>query len=358
MKTKLVLLLAFLSMASTTFAQDTTAAPVLKLSAYIEAYYAYDFANPANHQRPGFIYSHNRHNEFALNLGYLKAAYHTDRVRGNLALMTGTYAQYNLAAEPALLQNIFEANAGIRLSKKADLWLDAGVMPSHIGFESAIGKDCWTLTRSLLADNTPYYETGARLSINSSNGKWYAAAMLLNGWQRMTRVPGIQNAILGTQLTYKPNSNVTLNWSSYWGDERPGNTVVTRFFNNFYGIFNLSSKLGLIAGLDIGTQETGNDASSSWVTPIGILRYSINEHWALAGRVEYYGDQDGIIISSPSDGFETLGLSLNLDYMPVSNVSLRFEGRTLSGQGDYFFNRDGQRSSSNTFLTTALAISF
>lgn len=358
MKTKLVLLLAICCIASLSFAQDSTTTPLLKLSAYIEAYYSNDLANPADHLRPGFFYSYNRHNEVALNLGYIKAAYAAERVRGNLALMTGTYAQYNLAAKPALLQNIFEANAGIKLSKKQDLWLDLGVLPSHIGFESAIGKDCWTLTRSLLAENTPYYETGARLSINSSNGKWYAAAMLLNGWQRMTRVQGIQSANLGTQLTYKPSSNVTLNWSSYWGNERPGDAVVTRFFNNFYGIFNLGPKLGLIAGFDIGTQERGNDASSSWVTPIGILRYSINEHWALAGRVEYYGDQDEIIISSPSDGFETLGLSLNLDYMPVSNVSLRFEGRTLSGQGDYFFNRDGQRSSSNTFLTTALAISF
>ncbi|AEE54294.1 porin [Haliscomenobacter hydrossis] len=353
MKTKLVLLLAFLSMASTTFAQDTTAAPILKLSAYIEAYYAYDFANPANHQRPGFFYSHNRHNEFALNLGYLKAAYHTDRVRGNLALMTGTYAQYNLAAEPTLLQNIFEANAGIKLSKKADLWLDAGVMPSHIGFESAIGKDCWTLSRSLLAENSPYYETGARLSYNSTNGQWYTAALLLNGWQRMVRATGIQTPVLGTQVTYKPSTAVTLNWSTYLGDERAGEAIVTRFFNNFYGIFTLSPKWGLITGLDIGTQN-----GSSWIAPIAILRHNINEHWTLAGRVEYYGDQDEVIISTDANGFQTLGFSLNLDYTPVSNVSLRFEGRTLSGKDEYFFNRNGTASMSNTFLTSALAISF
>jgi Putative beta-barrel porin-2, OmpL-like. bbp2 len=271
--------------------------------------------------------------------------------------MTGTYAQYNLATEPALLQNIYEANAGIKLSKKQDLWLDLGVLPSHIGFESAIGKDCWTLSRSLLAENTPYYETGARLSINSNNGKWYAAALLLNGWQRMTRVEGIQSAILGTQLTYKPSSNVTLNWSTFLGDERPESEIVKRFFNNFYGVFNFG-KLGLTAGVDIGMQEAANDENSTWITPIAILRYTINDQWAIAGRAEYYSDQDEVIITTPGNGFETLGLSLNLDYMPVSNVSLRFEGRTLSGKGDYFLNRDGQRSSSNTFFTTALAIAF
>nr|WP_290930803.1 outer membrane beta-barrel protein [Haliscomenobacter sp.] len=70
-------------------------------------------------------------------------------------------------------------------------------MPSHIGFESAIGKDCWNLSRSILAENSPYYETGVRLSLNSANGKWYAAAMLLNGWQRMARATGIQSAHFG-----------------------------------------------------------------------------------------------------------------------------------------------------------------
>lgn len=358
MKTKLVLFLAICGIAKLSSAQDSTTTAALKFSAYVEAYYSNDLANPSDHLRPGFFYSYNRHNEVALNLGYLKAAYATERVRGNLALMTGTYAQYNLAAEPALLQHIYEANAGIKLSKKQDLWLDLGVLPSHIGFESAVGKDCWTLSRSLAAENSPYYETGARLSITSSDGKWYAAALLLNGWQRMTRAEGIQSAILGAQLSFKPNSNITLNWSSYLGDERPDNQVVKRFFNNFYGMFNLTPKLGLITGFDIGVQEIENEETGTWIAPIAILRYSINDQFAIAGRAEYYGDKDEVIVSAPGSGFGTLGLSLNLDYMPVSNVSLRLEGRTLSGQGDYFLNRDGQRISSNTFFTTALAIAF
>lgn len=358
MKTQLVLLLAFCVMASHSSAQDSITTPALQLSAYIEAYYSNDLSNPGDHLRPGFFYSYNRHNEVALNLGYVKVAYNAERVRGNLALMAGTYTQYNLAGEPAVLRNLFEANVGLKLAKNTDLWLDMGVLPSHIGFEGAVGKDCWALTRSLAAESSPYYETGARLSINSSDGRWYAAALLLNGWQRMTRADGIQSAVLGTQVTFKPSDRITLNWSSYLGDERPENAIVKRFFNNFYGTFNLSSKLGLITGFDIGMQESGNDESSTWFTPIAIVRYAINEHWAIAGRAEYYSDQDEVVITVPGNGFETLGLSLNLDYLPLLNVALRFEGRTLSGQGDYFFNRDGQRSSSNTFLTTVLAISF
>ncbi len=83
--------------------------PAKYVSGYIETYFSYDLGNPDNHNRPGFVYSHNRHNEVNLNLGFIKAAYQKNNVRGNLALMTGTYANANLAAESATLKNIYKA---------------------------------------------------------------------------------------------------------------------------------------------------------------------------------------------------------------------------------------------------------
>ncbi len=177
----------------------------LTFSGYVEAFYSYDFNKPANHERPGFLYNFNKHNEVNLNLGLFKVNYNTENVRANLAVMAGTYPQYNLAAEQGLLKNIFEANVGIKISKKNNLWIDAGIMPSHIGFESAIGKDNWNLTRSILAENSPYYEAGVKIGFTSKNEKLYAAAMYLNGWQRIQKIPGNQTPAFGTQLTYKPS---------------------------------------------------------------------------------------------------------------------------------------------------------
>ena len=91
---------------NTAKAQADSSSP-LKISGYIETYYSYDFGRPANHTRPGFLYSYNRHNEVNLNLGFVKAAYLKNNVRANLALATGTYINANLAAEPGVLQNIF-----------------------------------------------------------------------------------------------------------------------------------------------------------------------------------------------------------------------------------------------------------
>ena len=342
------------------FAQDTTKSNPLTLSGYAEAYYSYDFGNPSNHQRPSFFYSFNRHNETNLNLGFIKANYSENNVRGNFAIMAGTYAQYNLASEQALLRNVFEANAGFKISKKNNLWIDAGIMPSHLGFESAIGKDCWTLTRCILGDNSPYYEAGVKLGFTSKNEKLYLAAMYLNGWQRIQRIPGNQTPAGGTQITYKPNSNITLNWSSYVGNEQPDSLKLWRYFNNFYGVVQVTEKFGITAGFDIGFQQKAKDSSAynNWYAPVLLLQYKPTSKIRIAARGEYYVDENGVIIfTGTKNGFQTIGYSLNFDYLPTSNVLFRVEGRGLSSVDD-IFTMNNKPSFENYFITTALSFSF
>ncbi len=140
--------------------------PRLNISGFADVFYVYDFNQPQGTERQAFLFNHNRHNEFNLNLGLVKLDVDHSKYRANFALQTGTYANDNYAAEPGLLKNIFEANIGISLNNKNNLWLDAGVLPSHIGFESAISMDNMTLSRSLSAENSPYFLTGAKLTFN------------------------------------------------------------------------------------------------------------------------------------------------------------------------------------------------
>ena len=329
-------------------------------SGYLETYYSYDFGNPENHVRPGFFYSHNKHNEVNLNLGFVKASYVKDNVRANLALMAGTYPEYNLAGEQALLKNIFEANVGVKISSKHNLWVDAGIMPSHIGFESAIGKDCVNLTRSILADNSPYYETGVKIGYTSVSEKWYLAAMYLNGWQRIKKIDGNQTPAFGTQITYKPSSKATLNWSTYVGNEKPDIDRKWRYFNNFYGQFKVTKKTSLIAGFDIGSQQSANKSNKYdiWYSPVLIAQYKPTSKIQLAARGEYYQDEKGVIIASGTpNGFKTFGVSANFDYSIADNIMFRIEARNLNSK-DEVFMRNGNPTNQNTFLTTALAISF
>ncbi|MFN4123211.1 MAG: outer membrane beta-barrel protein [Flavobacteriales bacterium] len=108
------LLVTFFFNNSITHAQVADSS-LIKFSGYAEIYYGYDFSRPSNNLRPGFTYSHNGHNEVAINIGMLKVSVTEDRVRANFALMAGTYTMVNLAHEPIGLRNVFEANIGLKL---------------------------------------------------------------------------------------------------------------------------------------------------------------------------------------------------------------------------------------------------
>jgi hypothetical protein len=353
-------LLLFLMVSTVAFSQDEKPSP-FTVSGYVETYYVYDFNQPINNTRPGFIYSYNRHNEVNLNLGFVKGSYTTDNVRANLALMTGTYANANLSAEPGVLKNILEANAGVKISKNKNLWIDAGIFGSHIGFESAIGKDCWNLTRSILADNTPYYEAGAKISYTTDKGKWFLSGMVLNGWQRIQRVDGNSLPSFGTQITFKPTSTVTLNSSSFIGTDKPDSARQMRYFHNFYGIFQVSSKLGVTVGFDYGVEEESPESSSknAWYSPVIIVRYNATDRVSLAVRGEYYDDEHGVIIATGTpNGFKTSGVSFNVDYAVTANVLWRTEIRNFTSKDDIFVKDEDQATKTNTFIGTSLAINF
>ncbi len=356
---KFLLLSGLLILKVPVLAQSDSAA--VQFSGYLETYYQYDSRNPANNQRSDFVYSHNRHNEFTVNLGYLRADYNQANVRASLALMAGTYANANLSAEPGVLKNIYEANGGVRLSRRKNLWLDAGIFSSHIGFESAVGANCWNLTRSILADNSPYFESGVKVTYTSDNGQWLLSGLLLNGWQRIQRVEGNNTPAFGHQLTYTPNSRVTLNSSSFVGSDTPDSTRRMRYFHNFYGQFALTKKLGAIVGFDIGAQQRQSSGNrySVWYAPIVQLRYTLTDKARIAARAEYYADRDGVIVASAvPDGFRVSGLSVNFDYSLSPNALWRIEARGLAGSEPVFENNGSNNTHNNLTLTTSLAIRF
>ena len=343
-------------------AQNEAPAPTLTFGGYVEPYYSYDFNNPkADGNRPAFFYSYNRHNEFNINLGMLKANYAAQNIRANAALAAGTYMNANYAAEPGVLKNILEMNAGIRLSKSRDLWLDAGVFGSHIGFESAIGKDCRNLTRGILAENSPYYEAGAKVTYNSPDGKWVLSGLVLNGWQRIQRVAGNSLPSFGTQAQFKPGGKVVLNSSTFIGTDKPDTLRQMRYFHNFYGIFQLDDRWEATLGFDIGWEQTRPESSdyNTWYAPVVILRYAANDKCAVAARAEYYRDKNGVIIATGTpDGFGVLGLSINFDYAVIPNAVWRLEGRFLNSNKDAIFQRNGKTLKTNVFATTSIAVSF
>ncbi len=237
--------------------------------------------------------------------------------------------------------------------------MDAGIFPSHIGFESAVTKDCWTLTRSILADNSPYFESGARITYTTNNNKLILSGLVLNGWQRITRVDGNSLISFGSQLQYKPNLKTVINYSTFIGSDKPDSTRLMRYFNNLYAIHTLSDKFGITAGFDIGTEQKikGSNNMNFWYSPVIILKHIFHSKWAIAGRGEYYHDKSGIIISTGTlNGFQTFGYSFNVDYSTDKAV-IRFEARSLKSK-DEIFTKGSGHTDNNSFISTSVCVSF
>lgn len=361
---KKIVLLIYVVLVATISASaqnDTAKNKILTFSGYIEAYYSRDFNNPIGNTRPAFVYSHNRNNEVTINLALLKASYSTENTRANLALAAGTYMNANYAAEPGVLKNIYEANAGVKISKKHNLWIDAGIFSSHLGFENAIGKENWTLTRSLCADNSPYFETGAKISYTSSSGQLFISGLVLNGWQRIQRVDGNSLPAFGHQLVYKPTDRLTINSGSFIGSDKADSVRQMRYFHNLYATYQLSQEFGCTVGFDMGAQQKkrGSSQYDVWYTPVLIARYAPHDKLSFAARGEYYRDKAGVIIASESkNGFQTVGYSLNADYAIVPNVLWRAEFRNLINKDAIFVDRENKLVKNSTTATIALTFMF
>ncbi len=345
----------------TASAQNDSINKPVTISGYAEVYYTADFNNPKNNNRPGFVYSHNRNNEINVNLSFIKTAYNTENVRANLALAAGTYMNANYAAEQGVMKNVYEANVGLKISKKHNLWIDAGIFPSHLGFESAVGKDNWTLTRSLFADNSPYFETGAKISYTSESGKWFVSGLVLNGWQRIQRVDGNSTPAFGHQLIFKPNEKLTINSSSFIGNDKPDSIRQMRYFHNLYAVYQINKKLGITAGFDIGAEQKskGSEQYNIWYTPVLVAKYNVTDKLSFTARGEYYQDEKGVIISTETEnGFKTFGYSFNADYQILPNLVWRTEIRNLNSKDAIFMNRTDEFNKNSLTATTALAVSF
>lgn len=342
-------------------APENTPDRAFQFSGYLETYYIHDFNEPGNHRRPAFVYSHNVTDRPSVNLALLKAALTTERFRGNLALGSGTYMRANYAAEPHGLRNIYEANIGIKLSTENELWLDIGVMPSHIGFESAVGQDNWTLTRSMMADNSPYFETGAKLSYITQDKQWQLSGLLLTGWQRIQRPDGNTTPAIGHQLLYKPTDKLTINSSSFIGNDKSDAKRQMRYFHDFYVQWQLDEHWGLITALDIGAEQAapGSERYHVWVSPTVVLRYAYSDRLQFAARLEHYHDKHGVIINTGTDdGFQTTGYSVNMDYRLNPRMVWRNELRKLTSR-DAIFEKDSMRNVDNNLMAvTALTLSF
>lgn len=361
MKSKFILLYILSCIPSLLFATivlKNNSKRKVSLNAYIEAFYTYDFNIQAKNNQPrlDFLYNHHTYNFPNVNLAFAKVFIEKTKFRSNLGLMYGTYQKYNLAAEPTFFKYIYEANVGFKLSKKKNIWLDAGILPSHIGFEYAKGIDNYNLTRSIIAENSPYFETGLSLSYKSKNEKIYLATLVLNGWQKIRWTKNTIPA-LGIQFTYTPTSTFSINYSNYLGINQPIQNRKLRFFQDVYCKIE-ENKWSALLGFDIGIEQEAFRSKHylPWYGLSFMLKYKVNRFLALATRVETYQDKYNIMIPTiNSQSVQTSGLSFNFDLNPIKRVTWRNEIKWYYNQGAIYSTKSTDFTNHNFSFCTVLA---
>lgn len=347
----------------------------LSITGYVDMYYGHFTGSTAGTGQLPYLYSSARNNEMNINLAYLDFRYTDENFRARFVPGFGSYMNSNYAAEQGSLRNIVEASAGVRISKKSNIWLDAGVIGSAYTNESPVSKDHLMYTRSLCAENAPYYQSGARLSIPLGK-KVKAAIYGLNGWQQIRDQNQFKS--LGTQVEWTINDRHLLNWDIYMGDERsferPNDRM--RWFTDLYWIGKLGRHWDVtscaFAGMQQRRKPSGADSSGTvagnpafthhlWWYANFIARYSFGKRLSLSGRVEWFNDPSQVMqisMNPANQGYNTGSGGLCLNFQAGKTALLRMEWRKFFSEGDLYLKAGGGYSQQVNWFTGSMTVWF
>jgi Putative beta-barrel porin-2, OmpL-like. bbp2 len=339
-------------------AQRTDTTTHVSVHGLVDTYYAFDFGRPADRERR-FTTQPVRHNEANVNLAWLGVSAERERVRARVALQTGTSVQANYAGEPRkgntsgpeVARFLQEGVVGVRLA--STLWVDAGVYLSYIGLESWSSSDNPTYTRSLVADYSPYYLSGAKLTWQPSK-RVSAQLHAMNGWQNISE--NNDSKAVGGRIDFTVSPALTLSYANFFGNEQPdGSQSSLRSFNQVMAKGTLPTTTEWQMQLDVGSE-----ARSDWYGVVAIARQPVTPRVAVVGRLERFSDPDQRIVSTGSSvGFVANGASIGIDVQVDRGVRWRSEFRgTRASEAVYPVAASRSLQRGNSLLVTSLSLAF
>jgi hypothetical protein len=333
----------------------------IRWSGFVDSYIAYDVNRPPTGDRV-FTTQAARHAEANVNLAYVDATLDGNRVRGRVALQFGTAVQANYAGEPRrgsisgpeVSRFVQEAFAGYQVTRA--LWIDGGIMLAPFGPESWVSRDNWTYTRSLVADNSPYYEAGAR-AVWQMTPAVEAQLHVINGWQNISETN--EDKAVAARLQWNVSPNVTLVYDTFIGNEA-ADTLPSelRLFQEAMVRAALGPRVAAIVAYDWGSQRA-MDGRARWRGFVTVVRYEARRRLHVAGRVEAYSDPRQVIVrTGQGKAFVAKGASVNLDVQVDPRLVWRTEMRLLRNKTAVFPERSGPNAltDKNAALVLSLAL--
>ena len=298
------------------------------LHGWVDVFYAFNANRPPDGASflPGTGTTARRANEFNVNAAALDVSLDPKPVGFHLTLAFGSGLDVVHAAEPALpatgpeiWRSIYQASVSYTAPIGRGILFEAGIYPSHIGYESFFSKDNWNYTRGWMGEFSPYYQAGLKIAVPIDD-RWSVQVHFLNGWQTI----GDDNRAkaVGTQIAWT-GERLSVAFNTFAGPELPGDDSHWRLFGDLTATWKAAGWLSLGATADAGRQDLPVGAAL-WHAAALYARFAIHEHAAIALRAEYYDDRDGFFSGARQwlrDGTATV------EIRPAEHLLVKVEAR-------------------------------
>lgn len=225
----------------------------------------------------------------------------------------------HLAEEPSArdtFRNIFQASVFYR---SGDVLVEAGLFPSHIGFESALPHLNWNYSHSWVATLSPFYQTGVKL-VYTPDTKTTLELHAIHGWQQIADLnddPGF-----GLKLARNFGA-VTTTFNAIYTDEPTPDGDLPRSLYDLIVQAELSKSFSVALETYRGRQQRSSTPDADWDATAVWLRWKAGRN-GFTLRAERFDDEQGGI-SGSAQRLESY--TATWDLKTHENATLRFELR-------------------------------
>jgi hypothetical protein len=322
----------------------------LKLGAFADAYYAYNFNQPHPEAYLGlaggnYLRAYDLHQGFSLHWAGVDAVYAYQSVGATVGLRFGpstvVYNPYDAVFGAEFIKQAYASWKPLGI--EGPLTLDFGKYDQPFGSEVADSQLNLNYTRSLLYWLAqPLHFTGLR--IDYAVAPWFDVKLfVVNGWNRVADNNAMKD--LGAQVMLKPMDQATFYLGYMLGAEQPDTTVepplapgdsptITRDSSanqrfrhlvDFVADINPTPNLRLLLNADYGTEELTDGVTATWYGANLAIGIKPVDEFLIAPRGEVYLD-DSFTFGAGVKRTLYSG-TLTLGYLPLPNLIIKLDGR-------------------------------
>jgi hypothetical protein len=253
------------------------------------------------------------------------------------------------ARDPNAWKYFLQAYVSLKPKSWHGVELDAGEFTSSAGAEVIETNQNFNYSRSLLfVWAVPYLHTGLRLQYPAGS-HFTGSVQVVNGWNNAEPINSGKTYGLTGAYAWK---KVTWSNNYYIGPDHPHTTKRWRNLYDTSVAVNQTDNLSWYLNFDYGRDKNIGPGASQWTGLAGAARYAIGKKYAVATRLEFFDDCNGLLTGTAQDVKE---FTLTGEYKLTGWLMTRAEFRT-DWSSKPVFEKQNQPAGAKTQPTVLLGL--